>query len=180
MSGDHDKLLVMVLQEEIASLEDELETIRESFRYQAGRLLVEGLTSPGRRSLPALAALVRLVRQKRRKARGRTPVGSVSETEVATAEVLVFGAGIPLGHGLGDRVRTEADPARLAALVERSARPSTLVLRHAPASVLRHIEAWRLRGWRVIWWPEAGRAEHAGLLEYVRSHCDRVTDEARQ
>lgn len=179
MSGDHDKLLVTVLQEEIASLENELESMRESFRYQAGRLLVEGLTSPGRRSVPALVALMRLVRQKRRKTRGGVSVAPALEMESA-ADVLVFGTGIPPGHRLGKRVRAEADPARLAAMIERAARPSTLVLRHASARVLRHLEAWRLQGWQVIWWPELVEIENTSLLEYARRHCDRVVDEARE
>ncbi|WP_019571014.1 hypothetical protein [Thioalkalivibrio sp. ALE11] len=177
MPQDHDKLLVIVLQEEVASLEDELETVRESFRYQAGQLLVEGLASPGRRGLTALLALLRLVREKRRQVRGAVDPAGLPEAGTR-ADLLVFGASVPDGHGLGERVLVEADPVRLVAMVQRAPRPSTLVLRDAPASVLRHLEAWRLQGWRVIWWPQASGTVRGALLEYVRSHCDRVMGEA--
>ena len=162
--------LLDIAQEEAASKEAELHSLRNSLRYRVGGWALE-LFPPGRRTFVVLWRLTRLCISH---IRGRGAPGNLTENlvlpeEAREATTLVLGTTLPEGIA-GNVWRT--DSAQLMALrLDSGPTASTLVMRLPASEVLRRIARAKLDGTDVIWWPEDSIEVESALVGYARGHA---------
>lgn len=173
--GDWQGYLIEALKEDLNSREAEIDSIRNSLRYRVGGWVLEAWP-PSHRTLFILArmlvAFIRLRKRKNVVAGKRSSSTGSAGFAGQNAEFVVFGHCVPEVYA-GERTICSDDPASLVVLLDSDMPAGTLVLRLPDQAISRRVERLRLRGWRIVWWPEGSETgEESPQVQYLAAHAD--------
>lgn len=170
--------LLDIAREEAASKEAELHSLRNSLRYRVGGWVLEALP-PGRRTLVVLWRIINLylARLRGRATAKNDEANLVLPAEALQTTVLMFGASLPETAGKVDGVWITENAKLMALRLDSGSTANTLILRRPSSVVVRRIARAKLKGTKIIWWPEIPADLNPALVAHIQAHADECRDE---
>lgn len=175
LKDDWQSYLIEALREDLKSRESEITALRNSLRYRLGGWVLEAWP-PGYRTVVVAArfavALIRLRKGAKKSGSGRSLRHWDENQSRCGHEVLVFGKQCPDSWSAYKALCLD-NASEVAAYLDSSSKPSTLIVTRSNQAIARRIERLKLEGWSVFWHRNPSESCTDPISHYIAAHSER-------